>query len=209
MGWQGSKRTNKKFLLRLFLGYLGLRLGLGLGLAVGSMPEVCPRAYQTSPKADKATTLAFSVAGASGSSKTGEHPAPSRSSRQVSQVRLLLASGYLVTSIPSSILTVKQVWSLPMVLQPEPLLTCLLYCLPVLPVAVLLSSMCTMGHSGIYKLMPLHCPGNPGFRETLSFEKAGRSFQTIPSVAQASQEEAISSWGLLTVLNCSLQIILA
>ena len=37
--------------------------------------------------------------------------------------------------------------------------------------------------------------GKPGFRETLSCEKVGRSFQTIPSVPQASQEEAISSLG--------------
>ena len=40
--------------------------------------------------------------------------------------------------------------------------------------------MCTMGHSGIHKLRPLHCPGKPGFRETLSCEKAGRSFPNHP-----------------------------
>ena len=34
--------------------------------------------------------------------------------------------------------------------------------------------------------MSLHCPGKPGIRVSLSFEKAGRSFQTIPSVSQAS-----------------------
>ena len=98
-GPRGSTGTNNDFLAKAGLCYLGL--------TVGSMPEVYQRANQTSPKADKATSLGFFVAGASGSLKTGEHPASFRSSRQVSQVRLLLASGYLVTSILSSIWSVK------------------------------------------------------------------------------------------------------
>ena len=98
-GPQGSTGTNKKVPAKAGLCYLGL--------TVGSMPEVCQRANQTSPKANKETALGFFVARASASLETAEHPAPSRSSRQVSQVRLLLASGYLVTSIQSSIWTVK------------------------------------------------------------------------------------------------------
>ena len=66
--------------------------------------------------------------------------------------------------------------SLPEVLQSECLLLDFLMALPELPTAVLLSSMCTMGHSGVHKLVPLLCPGEPGFRVTCSFEKAGRSF---------------------------------
>ena len=87
--------------------------------------------------------------------------------------------------------TFKQVRSLPEVLQCECLLRDFLMGLAVLPIAVLLSSMCTMGHSGVHKLVPLHCSGKPGFRTTCSFEKAGRSFQTIPSVPQTSLENCI------------------
>lgn len=98
-GPRGSTGTNNNFLAKAGLCYLGL--------TVGSMPEVCQRANQMSPKANKETALGFFVAGASGTLETGEHLVPSRTSRQVSQVRLLLASGYLVTSILSSIWTVK------------------------------------------------------------------------------------------------------
>ena len=91
-GPRGSTETNKNFLAKAGLCYLGL--------TVGSMPEVCQRANQMSPKANKETALGFFVTGDSGTLETGEHLVPSRSSSQVSQVRLLLASGYLVTSIP-------------------------------------------------------------------------------------------------------------
>jgi hypothetical protein len=86
------------------------------------MPEVCQRAYQTSPKVAKVTTLGFFLAQTPGNLKTRKHPVLPSTPRVVSQGRLLLASGYLVTSIMSSTRTVKQVRSLPEVLQPEPLL---------------------------------------------------------------------------------------
>ena len=55
-----------------------------------------------------------------GNLKTRKHPVLPSTPRVVSQVRLLLASGYLVTSILSSIWTVKQVRSLPEVSSQSP-----------------------------------------------------------------------------------------
>lgn len=84
-----------------------------LPIPMGTTPAMCQRACPPSPKLGKATTLGFFVARATGSLKAREHLALSSTSRQVSQVRLLLASGYLVTKIPSSIWIFKQVGSLP------------------------------------------------------------------------------------------------
>ena len=101
----------KCFLLKAGLYYLGF--------PVGKWPYASKKsATPASMMVATATTLSSSVGRAVRRLATGEHPQFSSASREVSQLKLLLASGYLVTMILSSIPRIKEVRSLPRALEP-------------------------------------------------------------------------------------------